>query len=292
MKTIFRFAQLSILALAFASCDKVKDPIVKKDIAVGTNFITKTNDAKAGFRKVFLEDYTGHTCGNCPAAAVVAENLYKQYKDTVVVIAVHAGWFARTNSTYPTSHTTTVGNDWDGAAGFNISAVGNPNGMVNRKAYPGFSLIQKETAWPACVALAKKDDFITKLNLTSNYDPAKRALNVDAKITFMKAYANEVKLNLVLMEDSVIGRQKDYSIAPLPDLVEGYVFMHMLRDAVNGSWGDVVKTGASSVNDTARVSYKNFALNSKFNDKQIYLVGIVYDGTTREVIQVEKVKIR
>ncbi len=284
ISTVIVFAFFMVM-----SCDKVKNPIPVKQTAVGTNFITKTNESKVNFRKVFLEDYTGHTCGNCPAAAIVAENLYNQYKDTLVVIAVHAGFFARTNSSYPTSYTTTVGNAWDGASGFGVSAVGNPNGMVNRKDYQG-GLIIKETAWPASVALAKKDTFYVRLHLTSNYDPGPRALNVTSKLKFLKAYPNDVRLTLVLMEDSIIGKQKDYS--QNPDMVPNYVFMHMLRDDINGPWGAVVKTAPIAVNDSVIVQNNNFAVKENFNDKQLYLVAFVYDAVTRQVLQVEKVKIR
>src|SRR5690606_27366869 len=114
------------------------------DTTTGTSFIIKDNSAIADSRKALLEDYTGHTCGNCPAAAESAHQLAEQYGDKLVLMAVHAGFFSRLkNPDYLTSYTTSVGNDWDGSKGFGVSAVGNPNGMVNRKAYDG-SLIQKE----------------------------------------------------------------------------------------------------------------------------------------------------
>jgi thiol-disulfide isomerase/thioredoxin len=42
-------------------------------------------------RRVLLEDFTGHTCNNCPAAAVIAEGLQTFYgEDQLILVGVHA----------------------------------------------------------------------------------------------------------------------------------------------------------------------------------------------------------
>ena len=45
-------------------------------------------------KKILLEDYTGHKCGNCPRAAEKAEELKEIYGDQLIPIAIHAGFFA------------------------------------------------------------------------------------------------------------------------------------------------------------------------------------------------------
>lgn len=290
MKRYF-FLSILTLNLFFISCDKVKNPIVKKNTVAGSNFITKSNATRSNYKKVLLEDYTGHQCGNCPGAAIVAENLSAQYKDTLIVLSVHAGFFTKLNPPeFITSYTTQPGNDWDASAGFGVSAAGNPNGMVNRKNFPGNGLIQKETKWPTTVPIAKKDPFIIKLNVTTNYDPTVRALNTNVKALFLTPYTKSIKVSVVLMEDSIEGVQKDYT--KNPDVVHGYEFMHVLRTGINGSWGDVLKTGPSYTLDSAKVSYPDFPVNSAFKDKNLYVVVFVYDAISKEVIQAEKVKIK
>jgi hypothetical protein len=292
MKKIIPVFCLAILTL-LTSCDKVKNPAVVKTTAVGSNFITKSNSAISNFKKVLLEDYTGHKCGNCPPAAVLAETLENKYHDTLVVIAVHAGDFAKVRlPDHPDSYTTTAGYDWDSNAGggFAVSfPAGNPNGMVNRTAYPGFNKVHKDT-WATTVALGKKDPFVVKLDITTNYDPTVRALNTDVKATFKTTYTVNTKISVVLIEDSIIGAQTDYRFNP--DLITAYKFNSVLRGALNGSWGDVLKSTAAAVNDSVKVSFPNFALNSSFNDKKISVVVFVYNETTKEVLQVEKLKIR
>lgn len=279
-----KFIPLTLISLIFLSCEKVDYPYESNIPA------QDSTDASKYVRKILLEDYTGHTCGNCPAAALVAENLYNQYKGKVVTIAVHAGFFTKTNSKYPTSYTTTAGNDWDGASGFGVSAVGNPNGMVNRKNYENNGLIQKESKWPTTVSLASKDSYILGLAIKPAYNEASRMLSTNVTARFRSSYPNNVKLSLVITEDSIIGPQTDYT--KNPDLVPNYVFMHMLRDAVNGSWGSDLKKAPVTARDSVSLDFPNFQIKTKFNDKHLYLVAFAFDELTREVLQVEKVKMK
>jgi thiol-disulfide isomerase/thioredoxin len=279
---------LAIIAtfILIASCDKVKAPIVSNN--------TPTNPNSKEVRKVLIEDYTGQKCGNCPPAAATAEQLAKQYQGKVIVIAVHAGDFAKTQgSIFPTSYTTQAGNDWDGTSGFAISSgAGNPNGMVNRKDYQGNGLIQGPSKWSTTTSLALSDTYILSLSLTPNYDLASRILNTTVKAKFKSSYANNTKITLVITEDSIVGPQKDYSLAPNPDIVPNYEFNHMLRGDINGSWGTALKNTPILANDSVIVSFNNFTINSAYNDKHIYLVGFVSDAATKEILQVEQVKIR
>lgn len=284
-----------ISLIILSSCDKVKQPIENPSIGSGNTtvnpytFYAKNNLTKVNFKKVFLEDYTGQQCGNCPPAAVVAHNLGEQYKDTLVAIAVHAGFFSKTNATFPTSYTTTVGNDWDASSGFGVSSAGNPNGMINRKDY-GSGKIKPQGAWQGYVELAKKEAQKIKLELFLNYDSGTRMLSAMAKVKFILAHTNNTKINLIIMEDSIIGPQKDY--LQLPDVVPNYVFMHMLRGSLNGSWGVTAKNTPIAVNDSMSVSYDNYSIPSNFKDKNMYLVAYVYDEVDKTVLQVEKLKLK
>jgi len=294
MKTIISTIVIALILFGSYSCDKVKQPTVTKDTSCPIVYDSVTNDAVAGFKKTLLEDYTGHKCGNCPAAARLASTLVAQYQSSLVVIAVHAGFFAKTSggtvTPFTDSYTCTVGNDWDATSGFGVSTAGNPNGMVNRKVYPGFTLVHKDT-WATTVGLAMSDPFIVKMNVNTKYDHTYRALTVDTKLTFLQSYANNVKLQLVLTEDSIVGPQLDYAQTP-DDYVEDYEFEHMLRTAINGSWGQIAKTGPIAAQSTATITNKCFAVDPKFNDKHLYLVAFVYDENTKVVLQVEKLKIR
>ncbi len=287
MKNSILFASLIAIA-SLSSCDKITEPRVKQTQVVGSQFVTKTNASVAHFKKVLLEDYTGHTCGNCPAAADVAHQLAAKYGDSLVVLAVHAGFFSKVKlPEYPASYTTTAGNDWDATF---IGNAGNPNGMTNRKNYAGNGVVNKETKWPTTVSLALKDPMVVRINLETKYDTVVRSLSTNINAKFLSSYSNGTKLSAVLMEDGIIGAQTDYRVSP--DLVEEYEFEHMLRKSLNDSWGVVLKDAPIAANDSVLVSYPNVGLEATFNDKKISLVVFVYDATTKEVLQVEQLKIR
>jgi len=268
-----------IFLLCLTSCDKV------------TN-VRQTSVVKPTSRKILLEEYTGHQCGNCPNAAKVAEQLEAKYGDKLIVVAVHAGFFARLNSTFITSYTCQVGNDWNSTTGFGVESAGNPNGMVNRKNYAENGLIHNEKKWGTTVSLASADIEFCDIFLNVNYNSATRNINTSVKTKFKRSYPNNTKLSVVFIEDSIVGPQKDYSLAPNPDLVPNYIFTHMLRGDINGSWGVTLKNAPIKFSDSVSVSYPNFNLNAKFVDKNVSIVAFVYDATTKEVLQVEKVKIK
>ena len=57
MKTFIRATLAIMVATILNSCDKVEGPV--KEVL----------PPPSGNRKVLVEDYTGHRCGNCPRAA-------------------------------------------------------------------------------------------------------------------------------------------------------------------------------------------------------------------------------
>jgi hypothetical protein len=284
MKLLSYFAALLILLFAGA-CDKVKHPIQENGGGGADTSVIYV-------RKVLVEDYTGHQCGNCPPANAEAEKLYEKHKGKVVVLSVHAGFYARTGAGYPTSYTTTAGNEWF-APSPGFALPGTPNGMVNRKDYlAGGSPVIYHTDWAAAVDQALKDEYILGLEIIPSYSSNTRSLKTTVKAKFLKPYDNPLKLSVLLVEDSVIGPQTDYSLNP--DKIPAYVFKYMLRGAINGSWGSDLKDpadGTVAANDSITRIIPAYAVNPAFNEKQVYVVAFVYDAGTREVLQVEKVKI-
>lgn len=299
---------IALLVLAAASCDKVKQPNEKPAPPLCTfnssATITKNNYGTANtlnVRKVLVEDYTGHTCGYCPRAARKAEGLVTTYGDKVVVIASHvSAQFAAPHSDteYREEFRNETSNAWD--VFFGASAAGLPKGVINRNTTP---FAQNDAAWPSLVATELAKPQSAKLELTSHYDPTQSLLNVKVKTTFLQASADPIMLSVILTEDSIIADQKDYippagaTIVP-PDIRPDYVFEHLVIGSVNGTWGQLVKT-APAAGDTASLSNECFLVGKCYyknvvctNDKHVNVVAFVYNNNTKEVLQVEKLKIR
>lgn len=298
MKKLVAFT-LVLTGIFLFSCDKVKDPIIKKNTAVGSKFVKNNNSAVSGFKKVLLEDFTGQRCPNCPDGSRIIKNtLIPTYNNTLVVVAVHAGGLANPYGEYISQDFRTAeGEKWNGSAeGFGITTW--PTGLVNRRTYGGNDLQLTSTKWAAVVPLALSDPFVLKMDVNTEYDTTVRALNVFVKAKFLQAYSNDVKIVALITEDNIVGIQDDKGVK-----IEEYEFEHMMRGTLNGTWGTDLKLKPIVTNDTVSVAFKNFEISTKpmgLNNngkgkvivpKNVTVVVYAYDAVTREVLQAEQVKI-
>jgi hypothetical protein len=83
-----RLPAILALAVFISGCDEItglkRQPVV-----------TSPPPGDSVVKKVLVEDYTGHTCGNCPAAARMLNDTIKPlYGDRLIVLGIHAGYFA------------------------------------------------------------------------------------------------------------------------------------------------------------------------------------------------------
>ena len=267
-----KIISLGLISIAFASCDKVDFP------HPGNN---SGGTGASGERNILLEDYTGHTCGNCAEAAEVAEQLHGIYGNRVITVSIHAGFFAMPQGTkYPDDYRTTVGNDYDGF--FGISTAGNPNGMVNRIDFPSTQHVKGHNDWGNVMGSVPTEADVL-IELSNVYDAGTRKVSVTSESEFVNALNGEYKLVLLLTEDSIIGKQKDYrqTNADLTD----YVHRHMLRTDLNGSWGETLVNGTSSPG-TPIVKNHELTLDASWKEDHCSIVAYIYDAATYEVIQV------
>lgn len=292
-KIILYLAGLVLLS----SCDKVTNPIVKSSSVQGTNFIRNSNKDVADSKKTLLEDYTGQRCLNCPTASRIIKNdLLPVYGNSLVVIAVHQGQLSAPFGTeFPYDYRTTAGEVWGSSAGFGPINQW-PTGLVNRKDYASNGLTLPYSKWTSVVPLASADPFVVKLDLSTEYDPSVRALNVRVKGTFKTAYSGKTHIVALFLEDGLVSTQIDGG-----QHIEEYEFEHMLRGDINGTWGVEFTQASVQASDTAVWSITGFPLpnytvkNEKsqaINDSKVTVVVYVYDSATRVILQAEKVKIR
>jgi hypothetical protein len=294
--------------IVFLACDKVKNPIQDPKAfapAASANcvspHIVKTNSLTMNCRKVLIEDYTGHTCGNCPRAAENATTIINMFGDSAVVIAVHAGTQFSPPSLpdYPDDYRTAAGSDWD--TFFGMSAAGLPKGCVNRSQNP---YPQPRTTWSVTAGNLLNNPQDAKILLTTALDTTKMLVNIDVKTTFLKAFpSTTVNLCVVVTEDSIVSSQKDYSPPSGVTVINGderpdYEFEHMLRGSVNGSWGVLLKANPV-INDTVSTTYNCYQLspwpvkagNPHYNLRHTSIVVFIYDISTKAIIQADKIKI-
>lgn len=280
---IYQFIIFFSVLSAMVSCDKV------------TNVRDPNAEAIKGNRKVFVEDYTGHKCGNCPSAADTLKYLEKKYPGQIVPLAIHAGFFATTSASYPTDFRTTAGNAYD--TQFGISSAGNPNGLINRGGYGTGGFIKAYTSWEGEVAqmLSKPAKF--EIKIKNNFVTSSNNLNTSITVRSLSTNTGIYKLVVLLSEDSIIAEQLDYRLPSGSQTISNYEFKHVLRDAINSTWGDAIFTVGTVANDSVVKKYSNYNLNSAYNAAKCHVIAYVYDAdpnspTYYEVLQVEEAHIK
>jgi thiol-disulfide isomerase/thioredoxin len=284
MKNILLHLTLPLsIAFGLAGCDHVKD----------------ARDPSApqvqGNRKVLIEDYTGHKCGNCPAAADTLAYIKNKYPGKIIPIAVHAGFFATTTpGSYPTDLRNTVSTAYDNQ--FGISLAGNPNGLVNRANYGSGNFIKAYTTWEgdAYQMLSSPAKFGMKIRNTFN--ATSNSLNTSVVLTSLAYNTGQYRLVVLLTEDSIVGEQLDYRLPSGSQVISSYKFEHVLRDAINNTWGDAVFVSGSIPNDSVVKTYNNFNISSAYRARKCHVVAYVYDSNTSsptyyEVLQAEEEKV-
>jgi hypothetical protein len=297
-----KLAVIFILSLVvFVSCDKVKQPVIPKKCNFSQIHVVDSNSATLDVRKVLVQDYTGHTCGNCPRAAEDLETIIDAHPGKVVGMAVHAGtqFSPPKLPDFPEDFRTTPGSQWD--VEFGMSSAGLPKGTVNRSPPAAQPYAQPRTAWAGQVNTQLASPQKAKIFLKSSLDTMEMACGFDVKVTMLTSTNYDVRLVLVITEDSIVARQKDYA-PPVGATVENgdeipdYLFMHVLRSDVNGTWGDILKEGPVSSGFQISKTYCSNIYPWKGlrkNLKNCSVVAILYtkdagSGAVKEVLQVEK----
>ncbi|MEY3385927.1 MAG: hypothetical protein RIR53_738 [Bacteroidota bacterium] len=292
-----------ILALAagmFAtSCDVIEGPYEKYPVVPVDTTLRDTSTAltsTGGKQYVLLEDYTGHTCGNCPEAAEVAAKLYADNYGRVIVTAIHAGGFAALEPPdFMRDLTCPAGVALDAA--FRVSRAGNPNGLVNRVTLNN-RIIQGMKNWEPAIAQLLPRSPMVDLAMSHTYHPARRTVIVTVRATALQDIDAATNLSVWLQENDIVGDQKDYR--KTPSHIEDYVFEHVLRTSLNGTWGDTLNPApvpkGTVITRTVRYEIPAEKLNpadtlNVWTLKNCELVAFAHkSSTTREVLQVVKQK--
>ena len=298
-----RFLTVIFLSsLIISSCDYVENPIPESSGDIDWNLypfdttstpypwpsFTTNNNTQ---RNILLEDYTGHTCTNCPAAADIAHQLEVNYPDRLFMASIHAstdGSFQAVQPpTFNIDFTTQAGNTYvSEMSGF----LGNPMGTINRKE-TGFlnSVWYFSSDWTNAVSNEiSSAPLLSNLQLAYNYYPQTNGLFIHTETEFKDNLTGDYNLIIYLLRDTVIGPEK------LNNGTTEYNYKHhaVLSNNINGTWGTSIVSGNVSSGD---VFYNDFsyqlpdpAVDSTYNIDNLSLITYLCERNSFEIIQVIK----
>ena len=289
MKFVIKiFALFITLGFLWTSCDKITCPCTE-----GGNNSGQTNDT---IRKVLLEDFTGHTCVNCPQAHKIAADLQAYYGKQLIVVAIHANFFAKPKAApFDDDFRTTEGEDL-----YNFFGVQtNPIGMVNRIKQSNGGYLVDKGAFSSEVSkqidsLPLTPDLYIYLDPTFNTGDS--TINLQTDVTFLSNLpSGKYNLCVMITESGIIAAQKnnDPTLGDTPEILN-YEHNHMLRGMFTTTWGDEILDAAPSANQVIHKSYSNFKLGKDWNPKNCHIVAFVYhaDGPNiQQIIQAQEVEL-
>ncbi len=279
-KTVLFFFLTAIL---FQSCTKIEEPY----------YTVKSVYADTNMRSVVLEDYTGHSCTNCPPAARTAQNLQALYKCQMFVISVHAGSFARPDSInyegiLKEDLRSPPGNDWFAWQPFHIDH--NPIGMVNRTAYKS-NISFDYDEWAGAVGVSAGLPKTAIISVNNRFDAASKTLTTTIGTRFLMNLPGKINLCACILEDSIYGGQLNSKPGDSIPYIKHYLFMEVLRGSLNGSWGEQIGTDVT-VNSAICKSYVfDFNNQPAWIPKHCSILAFIMDADTREIYHAAKMEV-
>ena len=241
-----------IAVLALASCDNV--PEDERLIDVPMPEVQRT---------ILIEDFTGQRCVNCPTASAEIEKIKAEYgEDKVIAVSIHAGPFSRSILGKRYALATDEGDAYYEVSG----ADHQPIGMVNRRGLTDYP------QWATAVYEQIQITTPVSMELTALLDEEAGTLEVSTSLLSVADVAG-AKLQLWLVEDGVVA----FQMLPDGSTDNQYVHHHVLRAALNGTWGEEVDltTGvpSSSVSTFRLADYSNVT-----DVHNLVVVAFVYNG--------------
>ena len=277
------------MAVGIVSCDKIEKPYrVSSEVTVVVDtpaFPVLENV----IQKYLFEDYTGHTCTNCPEGAKILKDMKTAMDDTLILMAVHTGSTAAPktgtdNCAYTADYRTNVGDAY--AAEFGVT--GNPSGMINRIRWGEKRVLKGITDWETSLKSVPRN--IPTIGIQIIPQHSNDTAYIFIKSTLLSDVSNKLRLCAVLVESKIVSPQKNgkSSLGTVPDICD-YVHNHLLRASITSVWGNVIEL--SQENDTVIKAYALPFSGKPWKKENCHIIAYIYDDNTKEILQVEEVKL-
>lgn len=297
---------LAFGGIAVTSCDKVDFPNVPKVVvnaACDTAFTFSS--VSSATRNVLVEDFTGHTCGNCPGAAHQLDLLHGTYGDQIVAVSIHPN----TSFNQVASGSGKYETDWRTEEAEQIFTEFNmpsslPRLMINRvQSTPPFYFFNaNQLASEIPSRVGQQANFSIQAEGALLND---RTICAKVEVEILADLTGDYSLLNYLVEDSITdwqtvypGIHPNYDTGASSDSYNNYVHRHVLRDvfghfgineggtAGTGSiWGTEIN-GALTTGQKKQFVLSLPPISSNWDEHHLSIVSFVYDRNTREVLQV------
>jgi thiol-disulfide isomerase/thioredoxin len=301
MKNIV-YLSIIFLTIMFISCDKVNknDVIKSRQDIVDPGPVDDTISFPDSVNRVaFLEDYTGHTCGNCPKAHDKAQELYVKYPGKIIIGSIHCSSFS---NTFPVGAPKYTYKFWtlEGKALDNLFkcslGTGLPKGMINRRQDNSGAFPLDYGQWEAAIVNEFSKKSVIKIESKATLDTVNNKIDLSAKIKYLQTVTDTLNFSVYVVEDSIVAWQTDYSKPLGSQDVQFYTHRHVFRKAIGGEIGETISSATKLRKDSLVKTYA-IPLDPIWNKKKLSIVTFVSRKSTNvflnhKVLQSNELKVK
>jgi hypothetical protein len=230
-------------------------------------------------QRVFVEEFSGVRCVNCPAGSAEIAQLEARYPGRLVVTSIHAGFFSNPYAENRYDFRTPEGNNLLNLLG---QPLGYPSAVINRRKFEGEADLQLSRAqWAGFIAEELGKTPQLDLQMVVNYDSSRRELRADVDVLRLVPGLNTEGLRLsVFMTESNIA---DVQLGPDGKNPE-YPHQHVLRRALTPYDGSPIGEDLNSRSPVRR-SY-TLLLPSNWNASNCRIIAVAHrSGSSWDVLQ-------
>lgn len=218
---------VSCIAFLWTGCKEKDPPIIFGTLATDSTYVLTTVPATDP-HNVLVEEFTGQSCSNCPAAHTTLEtlagganagrvNIFGLYITDFSQTLPPAGAIYDFRSTTASSISSTI---YGG-----VNAI--PSGGIDRTKVTGQVLLY-QSDWAAAIDAQKTIPDSLNLDVESSFVGG--VATIKATVTYTKSLSTKQNLSIVIVEDSMVDLQE------FPDNVHsGYIFTNVFRAMVTSA---------------------------------------------------------
>jgi hypothetical protein len=235
-------------------------------------------------QNVLIEEYTGVRCQNCPAGALLLEELKAIHGKRLVILSIHGGFFAQ-----PTNVENKL--NLDNPFGRELITAfdqpqGYPSAMIDRKIFDGqSSRFLGGNFWAGYIDQEKNKSPQVGIDLNTTLNDSTRKLSITVLIQgLIDLSAQPLFLSVALAENNI----KDAQLTPV-GIDTTYIHRHVMRTFLGSVFGNALEP--ITPNQTTSYNF-NVDIPVEWNLNQLYIAAFVHKpGTSYEVLQVVEEKL-
>ncbi len=290
-KILTIFLLTLVASLFFVACDEELPPIMMNEVEkplLDTSYQGSVPSPQT--KKVLVMDITGVRCNNCPKAAKIAHQISEDNPGRIEIIALYPRTPIGLASPPWPGFDTLITDEAEQIATSLGSISSLPLGSIDQITVGGSKLIDR-SIWANTATNRLLVTTPININLKSTWKEAEGRARIEIQMVSNVAVSGAVKYVAAVLEDGILSKQSDADdTVGVHGVVDDYEHNHVLRTVIGSTLGNDVGTNMPAGWVVEKHYY--FTPKSKWKTDNLYVMVWVYDAVSKEIYQVQKVKLK